>query len=140
MIARKITINATPRQCFDVISDFSHYPKFLDDLKKVTISKKKGNECLVTYHLMVVKEIVYTLRTTVDPKKMRIEWAFVEGDYMRDNHGFWELKEIKKGQTVATYHIDIQFGFLVPGFVTKMLTEQHLPKMLKAFKEKIEAD
>lgn len=138
MISRKITIGATPKECFNVVADFKNYPKFLEDVKKIKISKKKGNVCDVTYTLSFIKEITYTLRTTVNSKKLAIEWDFVEGDYMRDNHGFWEFKEIKKGQTQVTYHIDIQFGFLVPGFVSKMLAEQQLPKMMKALKERVE--
>ena len=68
----------------------------------------------------------------------RVEWAFVEGDFMRDNHGFWQLEEIKKGVTKATYNIDIKFGLLVPSLISTKLTENHLPAMLKAFKKRIE--
>jgi ribosome-associated toxin RatA of RatAB toxin-antitoxin module len=138
MISRKIMVKATPLECFKVISDFKNYPKFLEDIKKIKISKPKGKVCDVTYTLSFIREVTYTLRTTVDDKKLDISWEFVEGDYMRDNHGFWEFKEIRKGETQVTYHIDIQFGFLVPGFVSKMLAEQQLPKMLKALKERIE--
>ena len=140
MISKKITINATPEQCFKVITDYKSYPKFLDDLKKIEVKKQKGNMCEVTQHIEVMKDISYTLRMTADPKKHVVVWDFVEGDYLRDNNGSWELKEIKKGQTQATYNIDIRFGLLVPSFVSKMLTEQHLPKLLKAFKKRIETN
>ena len=140
MISKKITINATPQQCFKVITDYKNYPKFLEDLKKIDVKKRKGNTCEVTHHIEVVKDISYTLLMTEHPKKHIVEWTFVCGDAMRDNNGSWVLKEIKKGQTQATYNIEIRFGLFVPSFVSKILTEQHLPKLLKAFKKRIETN
>lgn len=138
MVSQSIEIKATPKEVYKVIADFENYPDFIKDLKTVEVSKKKGDNCEVTYHINVIKEISYTLKMKGSPDK-KLEWTFVEGDFMKDNHGFWELEEIKKGVTKATYNIDVKFGLLVPKAITQKLVDNHLPGMLKAFKKRIES-
>lgn len=138
MVSQEIEIKATPKQCYDVIWDFESYPEFMKELKDVDVDKKKAKTCEVTYHIKVIKEISYSLKMKGTPNK-KIEWTFIEGDYMKDNHGYWDLTETKKGVTLATYNIDIKFGLLVPGSVTKKLVGTNLPAMLKAFKKRIES-
>ncbi len=137
MISQEIEIKATPKQCFDVITDYESYPEFISDLKEVDVKNRKGSTCEITYHIHVIKEITYSLKMTEKSPK-RVEWSFIEGDFMKDNKGFWELEEIKKGVTKATYNIDVKFGLLVPGAVTKVLVGKNLPSMLKSFKKRIE--
>lgn len=139
MVSKDIEIKASPKKCFKVIADFESYPEFIKDLKNVEVSHKKGNTCQVTYHINVIKAISYTLKMKTTPKDNHLQWIFVEGDYMKDNYGHWDLEEVKKGVTLATYNIDVKFGLLVPGAVTKKLVGNHLPAMLKAFKERIES-
>lgn len=137
MVSQEIEIKATPKDCFEVITDYQSYPEFLKDLEEVTVKNKRGHNCEVTYHIRVIKPITYTLKMQAWPYQ-RVEWSFVKGDVMKDNHGFWELKEIKKGLTCATYNIDIKFGLLVPKAITRMLVDKNLPAMLDSFKKRIE--
>jgi coenzyme Q-binding protein COQ10 len=136
MVAESIEIKASPKQCFEVITDYEAYPEFLSDLKDVTVANKKGNTCDVTYEIEVIKRIQYTLKMKAAP--LKIEWSFIKGDIMKDNHGYWELEEVKKGLTKATYHIEVRFGLLVPSAVTKSLVSKNLPAMLNNFKARIE--
>ncbi len=138
MVSQTIEIKATPKQCYKVLADYESYPEFLKDLKSVEIKKKKANSCEVTYHISVIKDISYTVKMNGKPDN-HLSWSFVEGDFMKDNHGSWELEEIKKGVTQATYNVEVKFGLLVPGAVTKALVGNHLPQMLKAFKARIES-
>jgi coenzyme Q-binding protein COQ10 len=138
MIQKSIQIKATPKQCYEVISDFEAYPEFIKDLKSIEISNKKATSCDVTYHIQIVKDVTYTLHTKFSAKTLKVEWSFVEGDFMKENTGFWELEEIKKGVTEATYNIDVKFGLLVPSAITKKLVESSLPSMLESFKKRIE--
>lgn len=138
MISQSIEIKAAPKQCFDVITDYANYGKFIKDLKSVTVTNKKGGTCDVTYEIDVIKKISYTLHMETTPPN-KIEWTFIRGDIMKDNYGFWDFKEMKKGVTKATYNIEVKFGLLVPGVITKALVGNNLPAMLKAFKERIES-
>ena len=137
MVSQSIEIKATPKKCYKVITDFESYPEFLSNVAAVAVAKKKANSCEVTYTIKVIKDIHYTLKMKGTPDK-KIQWSFVDGDYMKKNEGYWELEEIKKGVTQATYNIDVKFGLLVPSSVTKKLVGSSLPTMLKEFKKRIE--
>ena len=139
MHQESIEIKATPKQCYKIITDYESYPEFLEDLTDVQVVSKKGNVVEVEFHINVVKDISYTLRLEHTPKSNDVEWTFVDGDFMKDNYGHWDLEELKKGLTLATYNIDVKFGLLVPKSVTKMLVDKSLPKTLKAFKKRIES-
>lgn len=132
-----IVIQASPKTVFDVITDFEKYPEFLSDVKDVVVHKK-GKEMEVTFEISVIKKIRYKLHFSLVPNK-KVSWTFVEGDVFKDNNGFWELEEVKKGTTNARYYIDIEFGFLVPSMITKKLIGSNLPSMMKRFKERAES-
>jgi ribosome-associated toxin RatA of RatAB toxin-antitoxin module len=137
-VTETIEINAPAKKCYEVITDYEAYPEFLDNLKKVSVAKKKGESCEITYEIDLIKTITYTLKMHGKPPK-RVEWSFVKGDIMKDNHGHWELEEIRKGVTKATYELNIELGLLVPGVITKKLVGKNLPEMLKNFKKRIES-
>jgi ribosome-associated toxin RatA of RatAB toxin-antitoxin module len=136
-VIESIEINATPKKCYEVITDYEAYPEFLGNLKTVTVAQKKGETCEITYEIDLIKTISYTLKMNGKPPK-KIEWSFVKGDIMKDNHGYWLLEEVKKGVTKATYELNIELGLLVPGAITKRLVGKNLPEMLRSFKERIE--
>lgn len=138
-VTESIEINATPKKCYEVITDYEAYPEFLSNLKTVTVSKKKGETCEITYEIDLIKTISYTLKMNGKPPK-KIEWSFVKGDIMKDNHGHWTLEEVKKGVTRATYELNIELGLLVPGAITKRLVGKNLPEMLASFKKRIEGE
>ena len=137
LVAETIEIKATPKQCFEIITKYEAYPEFLKDLKGVIVKNKKKNSAEVTYEIEVIKKISYTLKMEETPNE-RVEWSFVRGDIMKDNHGYWELEELKKGLTKATYNIEVRFGLLVPGAITRSLVSKNLPDMLQSFKTRIE--
>lgn len=138
MVSRQILIRAPAEKCYAVITDYKKYPQFLTRLKEVEVKKKRGNSCEVTYHLRLIMEITYTLMMKGRPFT-GVEWSFVSGNIMKDNHGFWELKEVKKGQTRVIYNLEVELGLFVPSAIAKMLLEQSLPEMLAAFKKRIES-
>lgn len=136
--SQAIEIKASAKKCYEVITDYEGYRDFLKDLKDVIVSNHKGDSAEVTYQIQVIKTISYTLKMKGTPHN-KVEWSFVKGDIMKDNHGHWDLKEIKKGLTLATYNITIELPMLVPGSVTKALIGKNLPEMLNSFKKRIES-
>jgi coenzyme Q-binding protein COQ10 len=132
-----ILIDAPAKVVYDVISDFESYPEFLPDVKKVEVDKK-GKRLTATFEVSVIKKIRYTLEFATVPSK-KISWTFVKGDVFKDNRGGWEFEEVKKGQTKATYQIEVDFGLLVPSLITNKLVGHNLPQMMKRFKERAES-
>ncbi len=136
--SQSIEIKASPKECYEVISDYETYPEFLKEVSSVTIEKKSGHTIDVTFSINLIKKISYTLKMVGKPPK-HVTWTFVKGDVIKDNKGEWILEDLGAGTTKATYNIDVSLGLFVPGAISKMLIGSNLPSMLKSFKERIES-
>jgi coenzyme Q-binding protein COQ10 len=68
-----------------------------------------------------------------------VSWTFVDGDFMKDNKGSWQLEEQGEGVTKATYNIEVALGPLVPKTIVNALVDTSLPKLLENFKKRAEA-
>ncbi len=136
--SRTVVIDAPIEKVFQIISDYDHYAEFLSEVKRIHTSDRKGNEVKVHYEIEVMKTIKYTLKMHEQPPK-RVDWSFVEGEFMKDNHGSWQLEPAGEGKTKATYSIEMKLGALVPNSIVKALVENSLPKMLEAFKKRAES-
>jgi ribosome-associated toxin RatA of RatAB toxin-antitoxin module len=134
---RSIEIDAPVEKVFQVITDYDHYAEFLPEVRRIRTSDRKGNEVKVHYELEVVKTIKYTLKMQ-EHAPNRVQWTFVEGEFMKDNRGSWTLEPAGEGKTKATYAIEMKLGALVPNTIVKALVETSLPKMLQAFKRRAE--
>jgi ribosome-associated toxin RatA of RatAB toxin-antitoxin module len=134
---RSIVIDAPVEKVFQVITDYDHYAEFLPEVRRIHTSDRKGNEVKVHYELEVMKTIRYTLKMQ-EHAPARVQWSFVEGEFMKDNRGSWTLEPAGEGKTRATYAIEMKFGALVPNAIVKVLVETSLPKMLDAFKKRAE--
>lgn len=137
-LSESIEIKATPKHCYEVISDYEKYPEYLSESKNVVINSKNGNSAEVTFTIEVIKKISYTLKMTGIPPK-KISWKLIKGDLMKKNEGYWTFEEVKKGITKAIYTLDIELGLFVPGLITKKLIGSNLPAMMKAQKKRIES-
>ncbi|MBX7148014.1 SRPBCC family protein [bacterium] len=137
-VQEKIEINASPKACFDVITDYESYTEFCKETKDVKLGKKSGSSQEVTFTVELMKKVTYTLKMT-GKSPSSIKWSFVDGDdIIKKNQGEWILEEVKKGVTKATYVVDIELGIPVPGLIQKKLISSSLPGMLKSFKKRIE--
>lgn len=132
-----IIVNVPAKKIYEVVSDFASYPDFHSEVKKVRIHKK-GKHLTADFEISVIKTIRYTLNFHLTPNK-KIAWDFVEGDIFKDNHGYWLFEEEDKNKTKATYHIEVNFGFMVPSLITNKLVGHNLPAMMKKFKQRAES-
>jgi len=122
-------------QClWDVITDFEKYPEFVDGVVDVKI-KSPGNNPVVQYELEIIKRFKYELQFQFQPHT-EVAWKLVESNFFKVNEGRWLLKELDKNRTQATYEVEVGFGFFVPKWVTKKLTEINLPNMFEAFEQR----
>jgi ribosome-associated toxin RatA of RatAB toxin-antitoxin module len=136
---RSIVINAPPDKVFDVIAQYDRYTEFLPEVKKIRTSDRKGNEVKVHYEINLVKTVRYTILAREERPK-RMSWTFVEGEMMKDNTGSWVLEPEGEGKTRVTYTVEVALalGPLVPKAIITGLVDQSLPKMLEAFKRRVE--
>jgi coenzyme Q-binding protein COQ10 len=135
---RSVVINAPIEKVFDVIADVERYPEFLPEVKSIKTSNRRGNEVDTHYVAEVVKTIKYTVRLK-EERPHRVSWTFVDGEFMKDNKGSWELEDLGNGTTKATYNIEVTLGALVPKTIVNALVDTSLPKLLENFKKRAEA-
>lgn len=135
---RSIIFNAPIDKAWAVISDYERYPEFLSEVKKIRTANRRGNEVDVSYEAQIVKLIKYTVHMKEEgPKK--VSWTLVEGEFMKDNKGGWDLEDLGNGTTKGTYTLEVTVGMLVPKSVINALVDTSLPKLLEDFKKRIES-
>ncbi len=135
---RNVIFNAPIEKCWAVISDYERYPEFLPEVKKIRTHNRRGNEVDVQYEAEVVKIIKYTVHMKEEAPK-KVTWSFIDGEFMKDNKGGWQLEDAGNGTTKATYSIEVEVGMLVPKSIVNVLVDTQLPKLLENFKKRIES-
>lgn len=119
-----------------VITDFESYPQFLPEVVSVQVdSGASANKKRVQFGLEIIKRFQYTLEFTMNSKE-EISWKLIESNFFKTNEGRWVLKPMGSDRTFACYELEVGFGFFVPGWVSKKLTEVNLPRMLDHFEER----
>lgn len=135
---RSIVINAPREKVYEVIADVEKYPQFLPEVKSIKLSNRTATTVDAHYVAEIVKTIKYTVRLK-EEKPTRVSWTFVDGEFMKDNRGSWDLEDLGNGTTKATYNIEVALGALVPKTIVNALVDTSLPKLLENFKRRAEA-
>ncbi len=131
---------AVPREAlYQVITDFDSYPEFVGEVVSVKVLPgATKSKMKVAFELEIVKKFQYTLEFTLKENE-EVSWSLVESNFFKTNTGKWILKDAGKGKTDATYELDVAVGFLIPGWISKKLTETSLPRMLDNFETRTQA-
>jgi len=132
------SLNVSKDSLFDAILDFEHYPDFVDGVTRVKVDRS-GGKCLVTYHVSMVKDVIYTLEHTEDREAGRLEWELVESSFFTKNSGHWQITAEGDSSCYVEYEIEADFSLPMPGFMVKKLIQANLPKMIKNFEEQAKA-
>jgi ribosome-associated toxin RatA of RatAB toxin-antitoxin module len=120
---------------YRAITDFEAYPKFLSEVVGAKIRPTKDSATvLVDFELEIVRRFAYTLEFSVKPEE-QVGWRLVESNFFKTNEGLWKLTS-DGPKTQVHYELEVGFGFLVPSWVSKKLTEVNLPRMFDAFEER----
>jgi len=115
-----------------VVVDVESYPKFLPEVVSAQVEKgATARRMRVNFELEVVKRFQYSLDFDISDDV--VAWKLVKSNFFKVNEGRWVLKSVDSDHTFATYELDVDFGFLVPQWISRKLTEISLPKMLENF-------
>lgn len=131
--------NSPIKKVFDVIADFSSYPDFLSDVKRVSvIDGSNPDKKLIEMEIEIIKSFRYQIWVSQKPNT-EVWWTFHTGDLFKDNAGSWKLKDLGDGKTHVSYELSVKFGLFVPGMIEKKLIEVNLPSMLASYKNRVES-
>jgi ribosome-associated toxin RatA of RatAB toxin-antitoxin module len=129
-------IDAAPRAVWDVVTDYTSYPKFFPEFKDAQVIDTEGAARIVEFTCDYGKTMNYTLRIEHDETKLTTRWTYVGGD-LKDSKGGWSFQDAGPGKTKVLYDVDAQVGFFVPKFVVDKLTANNIPKMFEQLKAEV---
>ena len=139
---RKI-INATPQQCFDVITDFENYTEWALDIKSasVLVTDETGLGGDVKFRAAAMgRSTTYTLRYYYGSNPLRVAWRQIEGDITKKIEGEYEFNPIENGdKTEVVYHLAADLAILIPGFVKRRAESRIVRAALEALSSRIES-
>ena len=131
----------SPDELKDVILDFESYPSIIKEVSSIEVHEKTDETADVTFHIDVsfagfdIKSH-YRVRYTIDG--LKITWDLVESPTITKNNGSWVLTETDDEECVAHYEAEVETNLAVPPEVQAAFTEQQLPKLMEAFRDKAE--
>ncbi len=132
-VTKEVPVNA--QKFFQAIRDYTKYPEFVEGMRSVKlIEKKSDTECRVAYEVsMMSKDLSYVIDLKEDPTALKLNWTLVKSEFFKKNDGAWSIKEKGPNACEVTYSLDIDFSFMVPGFILKNIVKVSLPSMIDSF-------
>ena len=136
-------INATPQQCFEVVTDFERYPEWASDVKSATITEQDelGRGGDVQFRAAAMgRSTTYTLRYYYGSNPLRIAWRQIEGDITRKIEGEYEFTPVEGGtKTEVVYHLAADLAILIPGFVKRRAESRIVRAALEDLSSRVES-
>ncbi len=133
-----VTIDATPEQCFEVITDFPSYPKWNAALTAAVVEEEsRGIAKRVAFELDArVKTIGYVLEYRYK-RPREVTWQSVSGD-VESISGKYRFKKVGPNQTEATCNQKIDLGFWLPGPLRRLAEATALEQSVGELKAEVE--
>lgn len=121
---------------YKAVTSFDEYADFLPEVVSATILDGASETlALVKFEIEVMKRFEYVLEFTMKPDS-EVHWKLHESNLFKKNQGAWKFVAINEGTTEVHYSVEVEFGFMVPGWAVKKLTANSLPKMFDNFETK----
>ncbi|MCB0404554.1 MAG: SRPBCC family protein [Bdellovibrionales bacterium] len=135
-VTREKIMEVSPEALYKAITEFNAYPEFIPEVVEATIKAGANDDkTIVTFELELIKRFQYTLQFRMR-KNREVVWKLVESNFFKTNEGRWLLEPADRGGVQVQYELEVGFGFLVPKFISKKLTEVNLPKMFDNFERR----
>ncbi len=136
----KEVLNVDFDKLFQTITEYEHYPQFVEGCQSVDVKRVNDGQARVNYQVSVMSQnVLYVLDHHEDRKSGSIEWSLVESNFFKKNIGKWELKPAGQGKTEVLYAIEVDFKVPVPGFILNRLVKGSLPGMVRSFEKRAKA-
>jgi ribosome-associated toxin RatA of RatAB toxin-antitoxin module len=128
---RTAEIRATPRACFDALTDYERLPQWQGAVRHARVLERdaRGRGTVVEYEVDArVKRVRYRLRQLYD-EPVRIGSEYLGGDF-RSFAGEWRFKALDDGSTRVELDLRIDPGRLVPGVVRAAISDAVMRRAL----------
>jgi ribosome-associated toxin RatA of RatAB toxin-antitoxin module len=139
---QRITVEAPPERCYEVVIDFERYSEWAKDVKDVIVTARDdgGRPLEVEFRAAALgRSTRYTLRYDHSLAPTQLSWKLVQGDIMRACDGGYEFAPTASGGTDVTYHLAIELVVPLPGFVKRRAEARIMHLALRELKAHAEA-
>jgi ribosome-associated toxin RatA of RatAB toxin-antitoxin module len=137
----RIIVAATPARCFEVATDFAHYPDWAKDVKQATVLETdgEGRGRRVEYRMAAMGRsirVVFDYDFALAPDSFA--WHLVEGDMLKRLDGTYDFDPDDDG-TRVTYSLTVEVSMPLPGFMKRRAASLIIGNALKELKKAAEA-
>lgn len=132
-----VEIKAPASVVYEVLTDFSEYPRFLRMVKGCRASTQSNGHVLVEYTIEVVRRFAYSLQVVLEPGR-RVAWELVDGEFLRENRGCWQLESLGPARTRLSYQLDLRLKTFIPRAIQNRLFATTLPDAMAQFRAEAE--
>lgn len=120
---------------FEVITNYSEYPEFVDGCSSVSVLEQNEEGARVEFGLNLIKKFKYIL-VLKHTRPTEVSWSFESGGIFKKNEGAWKLKDLGDGRTEVNYGLEVDIKGFAPKALVNSLTEKNFPAMLKSYHER----
>jgi carbon monoxide dehydrogenase subunit G len=132
-----IEIDAPPKACFDVLTDYNRMAEWNGPIKEVrTLGTTDDGATEVEYTIDAKLRTVHYVLAHTFTEPTFVGSRYVRGDF-KNFAGDYHLED-RDGGTHVTFHLRIDPGLRVPRPVAKMLNEAVMGKALNDLKRRVE--
>lgn len=131
--------DVSAERLYQLVTQYEAYPEFVDGVQSTTVERKAPGRARAHFEVRMIKEVDYTLDLTEVPERFEVSWVLAESDFFRKNTGGWKIEPTGRDSCRATYALDVEFSFPVPGLILKRLVQGQLPAMMDAFYERLKS-
>jgi ribosome-associated toxin RatA of RatAB toxin-antitoxin module len=132
-----INIAAKPDAVMAVISDFEHYPDWVDSMKSAevltSVAGKPKTVRMVLDHTLVKDNYVLAY----DWKPRAVSWKLIEGNLLKAMDGSYVLKPNGAGTTV-TYMLSVDINMPMISMFKRKAEKTIIDSALKGLKKRVE--
>jgi ribosome-associated toxin RatA of RatAB toxin-antitoxin module len=133
-------IDATPQQCFDLLTDYERLPEWQGAVRSASILERdaQGRGAVVEYEVDArVKTVRYRLRQVYD-EPARLASEYLGGDF-RDFSGEWRFVALDERRTRVELDLQIDPGRFVPAPVRGVIADAVMRRALRDLKTHLES-
>jgi len=115
-------VDASPRACFRVVTDFDSYPEWASDIRSVTVEERdgQGRATQVAFRVAAFgRSTSYALSYDYSEEPHRLSWKQVRGDITDRLDGSYTFEEGPGGTTVVTYELNSELIVPMPSFLKR---------------------
>jgi ribosome-associated toxin RatA of RatAB toxin-antitoxin module len=141
-VTERMVVRASPAYCYEVLTDFEHYPEWAADIKAVSIEESdgEGRPTLVTFRAAAFgRSTSYTLRYDYKDAPFKLSWAQVRGDVTRKLDGSYQLEPGDDDSAEVTYELTVDLKVPLPVFVKRRAEGRITHTALRELRARVES-